>query len=115
MWYSDYHVWILPIHERVVRLGLTEKMRNNLGTIVHVDLPSIGNACKEGEVLVVLESSKSAIEVLSPVTGEVIDVNLELLDNSQKINDAPEGEGWLVIVRLEQDWSLLKLSLMEQK
>ncbi|AAD18577.1 glycine cleavage system H protein-like protein [Chlamydia pneumoniae LPCoLN] len=115
MWYSDYHVWILPVHERVVRLGLTEKMQKNLGAILHVDLPSVGSLCKEGEVLVILESSKSAIEVLSPVSGEVIDINLDLVDNPQKINEAPEGEGWLAVVRLDQDWDPSNLSLMDEE
>ncbi|WP_100934821.1 glycine cleavage protein H-like protein [Candidatus Chlamydia corallus] len=115
MWYSDYHVWVLPIHERVVRLGLTGKMQKNLGTILHVDVPSVGSVCKEGEVLVVLESSKSAIEVLSPVSGEIIDVNLDLVDDPRKLNEAPEGEGWLAVVRLDDDWSSSKFSLTNEE
>ncbi|WP_348663915.1 glycine cleavage protein H-like protein [Chlamydia vaughanii] len=103
MWYSDYHVWILPIHEGIVRLGLTAKMRDNLGQILHIDLPEIGNTCKEGEVLVILESSKSAIEVLSPVSGEIIEVNQNLADDIQFLNTSPEDIGWFVVVKLEHE------------
>ena len=58
-YYSDYHVWIEPIHPSVVRLGLSAQMREHLGDILHVDLPSLGAFVKEGEELCVLESSIS--------------------------------------------------------
>ncbi|WP_375793263.1 glycine cleavage protein H-like protein [Chlamydia sp. 12-01] len=102
MWYSDYHVWIQPIHDNVVRLGLTARMGENLGQILHIDLPAVGSFCQEGEVLVVLESSKSAIEVLSPVSGEIIEVNEHLKEDIQLLNDSPEESGWFVVVKLYQ-------------
>lgn len=102
MWYSDYHVWILPIHDSIVRLGGTKKMCSNLGQILHIDLPMLGSPCKEGELLVVLESSKSAVEILSPVSGKVIEVNQSLLDDIQLLNTSPEDLGWFVVVDLGQ-------------
>ncbi|AHK63038.1 glycine cleavage protein H-like protein [Chlamydia avium] len=100
MWYSSYHVWILPIHESIVRLGVTKRMCSNLGEILHIDLPVLGNVCKEGEVLVVLESSKSAVEVLSPVSGKIIEVNQGLMEDIKLLNTSPEDLGWFVVVDL---------------
>ena len=102
MLFSDYHVWILPMHSDVVRLGLTEEMQKNLGQILHVDLPSVGSRCEEGEILVVMESSKSAIEVLSPVSGEILQVNQELIQDTSLLNSSPEEEGWFVVLRLNE-------------
>ncbi|WP_201456799.1 glycine cleavage protein H-like protein [Chlamydia sp. 17-3921] len=102
MLFSDYHVWIQPIHPDIVRLGLSEEMQKNLGKILHVDLPSVGSRCSEGEILVIMESSKSAIEILSPVSGEVIDINQILIEDTAAINSSPEEDGWLVVVRLNE-------------
>ncbi|BAE81420.1 glycine cleavage system H protein [Chlamydia felis Fe/C-56] len=113
MWYSDCHVWIQPIHSDVVRLGLTDKMGKNLGKILHIDLPEVGGFCKEGEVLVILESSKSAIEVLSPVSGEIIEINESLKEDIQLLNHSPEEAGWFVIVKLDQKLNIENLSLKE--
>ncbi|QXE27224.1 glycine cleavage protein H-like protein [Chlamydia buteonis] len=113
MWYSDCHVWIDPIHEDIVRLGLTSKMGENLGQILHIDLPDLGSFCKEGEVLVILESSKSAIEVLSPVSGEIIEVNENLKEDVQLLNISPEEAGWFVIVKLDQKLNTQGLSPKE--
>lgn len=100
MWYSDCHVWVLPIHENIVRLGLTEQMRGRLGTILYIDLPKVGSEICKGEVLVVVESSKSAIEILSPVSGEIIEVNQNLYENIQLLNTSPEELGWFVVSKL---------------
>ncbi|ADZ18815.1 MULTISPECIES: glycine cleavage protein H-like protein [Chlamydia] len=113
MWYSDYHVWIDPIHEDIVRLGLTSRMRENLGQILHIDLPDPGSFCKEGEVLVILESSKSAIEVLSPVSGEILEVNENLKEDVRLLNHSPEEAGWFVIVKLDQKLNIQNLSPKE--
>ena len=110
-YYSDYHVWIEPIHPSVVRLGLSAQMREHLGDILHVDLPSLGAFVKEGEELCFLESSKSAIEVLSPVSGEVLEVNAALEDDILPINRAAESEGWLVVLQLSEDFDGERFSL----
>ncbi|AAP05107.1 glycine cleavage protein H-like protein [Chlamydia caviae] len=110
MWDSDYHVWILPIHSDVVRLGLTARMGENLGQMLHIDLPTVGSFCKEGEVLVILESSKSAIEVLSPVSGEIIEVNEALKEDIQLLNNSPEESGWFMVVKLDEKLNTENLS-----
>ncbi|AAF39393.1 glycine cleavage protein H-like protein [Chlamydia muridarum str. Nigg] len=110
-YYSDYHVWIEPIHSQIVRLGLSSRMQEHLGNILHIDLPSLGASIKEGEELCVLESSKSAIEVLSPVSGEVIEVNIALEDDTHPINHSAESEGWFVVLQLSEDFDGERFSL----
>ncbi len=100
IWESDYHVWVMPIRNSIVRLGLTQSMKEHLGKILYVDLPSIGSFCREGEVFVVLESSKSAIEILSPVSGTILEINDKLLADINLLNRSPEGEGWFVVMEL---------------
>lgn len=110
-YYSDYHVWIEPIHSRIVKLGLSSQMREHLGNILHIDLPSLGAFIKEGEKLCILESSKSAIEVLSPVSGEVLEVNTALEDDILPVNNTTESEGWFVVLQLTEDFRSESFSL----
>lgn len=98
----DQHVWVASIHDNVVRLGLTKLLLSQVGKILHVDLPSVGAICKKDEMFVVVESSKSAIEIQSPVTGEVLQVNDAVLNSIELLNDSPEGDGWLMIVKLDR-------------
>lgn len=96
---ADQHVWITKIHENVVRLGLTSSMLAQIGKILHIDLPSVGAECKKGEMFAVIESSKSAIEIPSPISGTVIQVNETVLNNIQLLNESSESDGWLVIIK----------------
>lgn len=102
MWRSDYHVWGKHIHEDIVQLGLTCEVLAHLGKILHIDLPIVGSRCVKNEMLVVVESSKSAIEIESPVSGTVIQVNNDIIEDIQLLNDDPECRGWLVVVQLDQ-------------
>ncbi|WP_213357847.1 glycine cleavage protein H-like protein [Chlamydiifrater phoenicopteri] len=105
MYFSENHVWMSPIHSNVVKMGLSAIMRENLGEIIHVDLPSVEKLLKSGDILALLESSKAAIEVLTPLEGSVLKINEALKEDSEFINLYPEGEGWLVILKLPQPFS----------
>lgn len=103
-YYSDEYIWIAPLHKRIVRLGLSYAIREHVGDILHVDLPSVGENCTIGEVFVILESSKSAVEVLSPVSGEILEINKLLIQDSQLLNHSPESKGWIALVKLHEDF-----------
>ncbi len=79
----------------VVTVGLTRAAKGQLGTIVSVHLPAIGSILQQGEVAVVVESSKAAIDCECPISGTVKTVNFCLLSTPNVVNEAPEYDGWL--------------------
>jgi len=74
--------------------------QDELGDIVFVNLPAVGQEIKVGETLASLESVKSASDVYSPVSGKVVEVNEKLKNSPEIINDDPYGEGWIAVIEL---------------
>ena len=101
MKFSETHEWI-RVEGKIGTVGITKHAKEELGDIVHVELPKVGAKVKVGEEVCVLESTKAAADVYSPVSGKVVAVHEELRTSSQKINRDPEGEGWLFRIELER-------------
>jgi glycine cleavage system H protein len=93
--YARTHEWI-RVEEDGVVIGITEYAQDQLGEVVYVELPEVGTAVDAGEELGTLESVKAVSEFLSPVAGEVIEVNERLEDEPNLVNEDPYGDGWLV-------------------
>jgi glycine cleavage system H protein len=93
--YARSHEWI-RIEEDGVVIGITEYAQDQLGEVVYVELPEVGTAVDAGEELGTLESVKAVSEFLSPVAGEVIEINDRLEDEPNLVNEDPYGDGWLV-------------------
>jgi glycine cleavage system H protein len=106
--YSESHEWVLPCEDFVV-VGVSDYAQQELGDIVFVELPELGGRVVAGEEAAVLESTKAAADVYSPVSGEVIEVNTNLEDSSGLVNEAAEGDGWLFKVKLDDPNELEKL------
>ena len=81
-----------------MRLGITDFAQDALGDIVFVQLPEHGAQVEAGQAIGELESTKSVSDVYAPVSGTVVEVNLELTDAPQKVNDDPYGEGWICLI-----------------
>ncbi len=103
--YSKEHEWALPDPDEdgVVIIGVSEYAAEQLGDIVMVELPAVGDAFEQDEPFGTVESPKSVSEVFSPVAGEVIAVNDALEDAPELINDSPYTEGWMIKIRLTDD------------
>lgn len=101
MYYSETHEWI-DEKEGKGRVGITKSAEKEFGEIVYVELPKVGQAVKAGEQIAVIESTKAAVDLYSPVSGTIEAVNTELLDNPGLINTSPEKEGWIFEVALTQ-------------
>lgn len=97
--YTRDHEWTRQ-REAVVVVGLTDHAQRQLGTIVFVELPKVGQRLEEGEAFGTVESVKAVSEVFAPVTGKVTKVNEELSDSPENINDEPYGEGWLIEIQM---------------
>jgi glycine cleavage system H protein len=83
----------------VATVGITDEAQRRLGDIVYVDLPKVGASVEQDKAMGTVESVKSVSDVLSPVSGTVVEVNAMLADSPEKLNQDPEGEAWLVRVQ----------------
>ena len=102
LYYSEEHEW-LRVEDDVAIVGITDFAQDQLGDIVYVDLPEVGDSIEVGAVVGELESTKSVSDLYSPVSGEVIAKNVELDGSAELINTDPYGEGWLFKVRISAD------------
>ncbi len=97
--YHAEHDWA-RVDDDTATLGITWYAQDSLGEIVFFDPPEVGASVTKDEPYAEVESVKAVSDVIAPVSGEVLEVNGDLADNSEKINDDPYGDGWLVRVRL---------------
>lgn len=98
--YTQDHEWARQ-REAIVVVGLTDHAQRQLGDVVYVELPSVGDRFEGGEPFGTVESVKAVSEVYSPVTGQVTKVNEGLSDSPETINDEPYGNGWLIEIQME--------------
>jgi glycine cleavage system H protein len=111
--YTKDHEWAEPESSNV-RIGITEYAQEQLGDIVFVDLPNVGDSFKQGDVLGSVESVKAVSDLYCPISGEVVQVN-ELLDNEPElVNSDPHGEGWMVILKMTNPPDLEGLLTVEE-
>ena len=99
--YIETHQWVRVADDGTATVGITDFAHEQLGDVVYIGVPDVGVTVNGGEEAGVAESFKSASDVFSPVTGEVIEVNESLEDEPEKVNEDPYGDGWLYKVRLE--------------
>lgn len=97
--YSEEHEWI-RVEDDIAVVGITDFAQEQLGDIVYVDLPAVGDDVSAGSVIGELESTKSVSDIFCPVDGSVIAVNDSLDGAPEVINLDPYGEGWIVKIRL---------------
>ncbi len=95
--YSKSHEWVKELDGGVVEIGLTDYAQDALGSLVFVNLPEEGDPVTAGETFADVESVKAVSDVYSPVTGEVLEINEDLLDHPEYINEDPYG-AWFVRV-----------------
>jgi glycine cleavage system H protein len=95
--YTERHEWARVEGNRI-RIGITDYAQDALGDVVYVDTPEMGTEVKAGEPFGEVESTKSVSDVYSPVSGTVVDVNVQLGDTPALVNQDPYGEGWMIVV-----------------
>ena len=111
--YTKDHEWI-RVDQSIGTLGLTDHAQKELGDIVYVELPKVGDPVTAGEPLGTVESVKAVSEIFSPVTGEVSAINLLLNNNPEMLNADPHGEAWLVRIRLLDRREIEKLMTADE-
>jgi glycine cleavage system H protein len=104
--YTSEHEWVRSGNADIVRVGITEYAADQLGDIVYVSLPTVGETLAAGDACGELESTKSVSDVFSPVSGTVATVNDLLTSTPEVINSDPYGDGWLFEVEIDDDADL---------
>jgi glycine cleavage system H protein len=97
--YHPEHDWA-RIEGGSATFGITWVAQDALGEVVFFDPPEVGSTTTAGESYAEVESVKAVSDVISPMSGEIVEVNAALADTPEKINDDPYGEGWMVKVKL---------------
>ena len=97
--YTKEHEWV-RIENDLGTIGITDYAQDQLGDLVYLDLPSSGAQVKQLDKLGEIESVKAVSDLYSPVSGEVVEVNQEVVDRPELVNQSPYGQGWLVRLRL---------------
>lgn len=99
MKFTKSHEWI-SLSDNVGTVGITHHAQKELGEIVFVELPKVGKTVKAGDEAIVLESTKAAADVYTPVSGVISEVNTALESHAERVNQSAEGEGWLFKITL---------------
>lgn len=97
--YSEEHEWV-KVEDGKARIGITHFAQSELGDIVFVELPEVGDELTIDEPFGSVESVKTISELYAPVSGTVVEVNAELEDNPEYVNESPYEQAWMVVVEL---------------
>jgi len=99
LYYNSDHDWV-RIEGELGTCGITDYAQGELGDIVFLELPEVGDWVVQGESYGTIEAVKTVSDLIAPVSGEVIDVNVELTDDAALVNAEPYEDGWMIQVRL---------------
>ena len=111
--YSREHEW-LRVEDDLCVLGITEFAQQELGEVVFVELPEIGQVFNANDELGTIESVKAVAEVFTPVAGEVVEINDAVVDDPELLNEDPHGEGWLIKIRFSSADDLKSMMKSEE-
>ena len=98
--YSESHEWVLEHGDGTASIGITALAAEQLGELVYVELPKPGAQLKKGDACAVVESTKAASDVYTPLSGEITEVNGALAQAPAQVNEAPYAGGWLFKVKI---------------
>lgn len=97
--YSKQHEWVL-VEGNVATIGITDFAQDQLGDIVFVELPAVGDKVSKEDAFGVVESVKAVSDVYAPLTGKVLEINDDLPDNPEILNEDPYGDGWIIKIEM---------------
>ncbi len=97
--YSKDHEWV-KVDGDVALIGITDYAQNELGDIVFVEVPTVGDTLSKGDTLGTIEAVKTVADVYIPIDGEVLEMNPELENTPELINQDPYGKGWIAKIKV---------------
>jgi glycine cleavage system H protein len=99
--YTPEHEWLRIEADGIVTVGITDFAQGHLGDLVYVQLPEVGAAMDKGAEAAVIESVKTAGEIMMPTAGTIVEVNALLADEPGKVNEEPQGAGWFFKMKVQ--------------
>ncbi len=97
--YSKEHEWVL-VEDDVAIIGITEFAQGELGDIVFVELPEVGEKISKDDPFGSLESVKAVSDIFAPISGSVVEINDDLKENPETVNEDPYGDGWMIKIQM---------------
>ena len=95
--YSEEHEWV-KVEDGKVRVGITHFAQHELGDIVFVELPEVGDEFKANEPFGSVESVKTVSELYAPISGKVVEINEDLTDSPEYVNESPYEKAWMIVL-----------------
>ena len=111
--YSQDHEWI-RVEGQEAYIGITDFAQNELGEIVYVDIPTVGDTLESGEIFGSIEAVKTVSDLLMPASGKVLEMNPELDDSPELVNKDPYGKGWIIKISIQKPEELDNLLSADQ-
>ena len=100
--YTETHEWV-QVESDIATVGITHFAQSELGDIVFIELPEISEYLRKGEMFGSIEAVKTLGDLISPLSGEVLETNEALEDDAEPVNKDPYGAGWLIKIRIEDE------------
>mgnify|MGYP003429328018 FL=1 len=110
--YTQEHEWV-KVEGNKVRVGITDFAQHELGDIVFVELPEVGDTVTFNETFGSVESVKTVSELYSPVSGTVVEINEALADSPEFVNESPYENAWMIVVELSNEAEVEALLTVE--
>ena len=101
LFYTKEHEWA-KIEDNIAIVGITDFAQSQLGDIIFIEFPNIGDEFKKEDVFGEIEAVKTVSELYIPLSGKITEINLELEDSPEKVNSDPYGDGWIIKVELSR-------------
>ena len=106
--YSKEHEWV-KMEDGKATIGITDFAQSELGDIVFVELPEVGDEISKDQPFGSVESVKTVSELYAPISGKVVAINEELLDNPEYVNESPYGNAWMITIEVTNDTEVEEL------
>jgi len=106
--YTKDHEWV-AVNGDTATVGITDYAQNHLGDVVYIELPAVGKHLDVHQTIGSIESVKAVSEVFSPVSGEVVEANIELNNSPEVVNQDPHGKGWIIRLKMKNKGDLQAL------
>ena len=103
--YTEEHEWV-QVEGDLALVGITDFAANELGDVVFVELPEVGSEFSQGDTVGTIESVKAVADLYLPISGEVVEINNDVVDSPELVNSSPLDDGWLVKIKMNDDTEL---------
>ena len=101
LYFIDDHTWVL-VEDDIGTIGLSDYAQTELSEIVYIDLPNVGSEVVQGSPFGTIEAMKTVAELISPMSGEIVEINDDLENDPRLVNSDPYGEGWMIKIKIHE-------------